>query len=176
MANSVTYSTFVLTLLLMVGLVFFIKASTKDRIETFETLLPQSPDVARSALQQYFQQRSYQIVDGPASANRLEFQGWVRPSWFLAVFLSLLAAIGALCFALVLASLWPTYGYGFLALLALSPLAGRFYWTRAGREEMVTLSIVPTPSQGLADQSQITVTAHRDELAILKQALTRSPD
>lgn len=173
MTNSVTYSTFVLTLLLMVGLFFFIRASTKDRIERFETLLSESPDVAKSALQRYFEQRAYQVVGVPEERkdNQLELRGWVRPSPFLAVFLSFLAAVGALCFALVLASLWPAYGAGFLLLLLLAPLAGRFYWIRANREE--TVQLVVEPAEPDVSQSKITVTAHRDELAVLKQALTQ---
>jgi hypothetical protein len=98
--------------------------------------------------------------------NQICLTGQVRPSTFLAIFLSSLAAVGGLCFGLVLSSLFPGVGLAFGGLVLIAPAAGWFYWQRAGREEQVTLmtKVEDTP------QPQVIVTAHRDELIALEQA------
>lgn len=158
----------------MVGLFFFIRASTKDRIETLQVTLDRDPSQLQAELEQYFCDRAYNRVDLDEENRRVTLSGLVRPSLFLAVFLSGLAAIGAFCFALVLATLFPDYGYGFSILLLLSPGAGWFYWQRAGREERVTLTVQPPPDSDHAAKSQVTVIAHRDELTALRQNFLRA--
>ncbi|MGF1568201.1 MAG: cofactor assembly of complex C subunit B [Nodosilinea sp.] len=176
MTETVTYSTLFLTLLMMVGLVFFIRASTKDRIETLVMRQPGTPQTWRQTLIAYFEGRAYtmQAPTPPsleADQGSVELRGYVRPSVFLAIFLTILAGIGTLCFALVLTSLFPGSSRGFMALILLAPLAGGFYWRRAGREEQVTFQVGLEPTA--PEQSQLTVTAHRDELLALKQTLSR---
>jgi hypothetical protein len=94
----------------------------------------------------------------------------VSPSWFLAVFLSVLAAVGLGCLALVLSLLFPNFGQIFLLLVLLSPLSGLLYWKKSGRLEKVSLKM-ENISSGQNFSSTITVTAHRDELAELQRAL-----
>jgi hypothetical protein len=67
--------------------------------------------------------------------------------------------------SLILAFLYPAIAPGFFLLLLLSPLAGFFYWRKAGRWEKVLLKI-ESESQKL-----LTVTAHRDELIQLQAKL-----
>jgi uncharacterized membrane protein YphA (DoxX/SURF4 family) len=179
--ETVTYSTLFLTLLLMVGLFFFIRASTKDRTESFSTRQALSPEAMGAWLMEHFQGRAYEpeAMDTPANADPKEIvlQGIVRPSLFLAGFLTFLAAIGALCFALVLAILWPAYGVAFMGLVALAPAAGVFYWQRAGRQEVVRFRVEAIPPPATPEHgSQMTVTAHRDELIALQQALAKLPE
>lgn len=162
MSNIVLSSTFVLTLLLIIGLFFFIKASIKERRELLELLPSDSPEVLLEQLQAYFQNRAYNLSNIDPDNRQLVFQGYVRPSWFLAIFLSFLAAVGLACLGLVLSSLYPEGGFKGLVVTLLSPLAGFFYWKGAGRVEKVTLSVE-------SDQ-KFTLTGHRDELASLKQA------
>jgi len=173
-ADSTTYSTFILTLLLLVGLFFFIRASTKDRLEQWTACIPQAMDSTRAALQHHFEERAYHVTDLQSSADtaagqRLELRGTVRASWFLAIFLSLLAGVGGGCLALVLGLLWPAVGYGWASVLLVAPLAGRFYWTRANRQETVIITLSPLPDQ--SDHTQVQVQGHRDELAVLRQSL-----
>ena len=165
-------STLVLTILLSVGLFFFIKASVKDRTEAIELLSEQPQEIIGPQLQQYFTQRSYRIASVDAAAGQVVFEGLVRPSWFLAIFLTFLAAIGILCLALVLSMLFPQMEVAFFGLELLSPIAGLFYWRQAGRQEKVCLKFEDlSSSQFPQSKSLITVTGHRDELASLQQAL-----
>lgn len=172
MNSFVPPSTFLLTLLLMVGLFFFVKASVKDRTRQVRLVAEQSQDAAVNQLMQYFDQRAYRVT--AIDQKSVSFEGLVRPSVFLAVFLTLLVAAGMLCLALVLSVLLPQVGMGALLLLLLSPLATWFYWRRAERPEQVSLKVEPFDSDNnsqSAAQSLVTVTAHRDELIQLRRAL-----
>lgn len=182
-------STVLLTLLLCVGLFFFIRASTKDRIQVARLVADQEEDALLQRLQSYFSERSYRIAGMDAAQQQVTFEGFVQPSSFLAIFLTLLAAVGFLCLSLVLALLFPDNAPLFPALALLSPLAGWFYWKKSGRMEQVLLrvqTLVDPGSAGMssakstatlapASQSLLTVTAHRDELAELTRALKLSP-
>lgn len=169
MNTTILSSTLLLTLLLAVGLFFFIRASVKDRTEQVKLIAEQPEESLLTQLQEYFDQRAYRIDSVDAATNQVTFSGFVRPSWFLAIFLTLLAACGLVSLALVLSLLYPTAGGIFLGLALLAPAAGIFYWQKAGRREQVSLKL-----EKLADsppQSLITVRAHRDELAALQQTL-----
>ncbi|MBD1876061.1 cofactor assembly of complex C subunit B [Nodosilinea sp. FACHB-131] len=176
MTDTVLYSTLFLTLLMIVGLVFFIRASTKDRIETLTLTRPVEPLTLLQNLTTYFEARAYAVIAAEAESQRITLQGRVRPSLFLAGFLTLLAAVGALCFALVLANLWPAYGATFLGLLVLSPLAGWFYWRGADRDEKICLEVWPNATANDLSEgtlAKVLVTAHRDELIALEQGFDR---
>lgn len=164
-----------LTLLLLIGLFFFIKASTKDRTEQMEFIALETEESVFERLQTYFEQRAYQIRDIDGVNNTVTYEGFVGPSGFLAVFLSLLAATGLVCVALVLAMIYPPIGFGFLTICCLAPAAGWFYWRRAGKVERVVLQI--TKATPITDQPKqlITVTAHRDEIIQLRQVVPYQP-
>ena len=164
-------STLLLTLLTLVGLVFFIRASTKDRKQEI-TLISEQPEASLMTLQQYMQQRSYQVVKVDAENNSVTFEGNVRPSVFLAIFLTTLATIGILCLVLVLSQLFPAQSKIFFALVLLSPAAGVFYWKKAARNEQVWLKLDQNSSDG---REQFTIIAHRDELIELRRALPLKP-
>lgn len=173
MQTPVLSSTAFLTLLLAVGLFFFIRASTKDRIQVARLLAERQEETVLEQLQQYFTQRSYQVVAVDAAQNQVTFSGFVRPSLFLAVFLTMLAAVGILCLALVLALLFPNASTILPALMLIAPVAGLFYWRKAGRQEQVLLQVEPfQDQQGGTQHSLLTVTAHRDELAELQRSLS----
>ena len=175
MNTTVLSSTFLLTLLLAVGLFFFIRASAKDRTQQVQLITEQPEESLLAQLQQYFDNRAYHVAAVDAAQNQVTFQGFVRPSWFLAIFLSLLAFCGFLCLALVLAMLFPNLAKVFLGLVLLSPAAGVFYWKKAGRKEQVSLKVEALASEATGTKSLITVTAHRDELAALQEALQLKP-
>jgi hypothetical protein len=167
-------STLLLTLLMAVGLVFFIRASVKDRTQQVGLLAQESEESILTRLQQYFDQRAYRVAALDAATNQVTFQGFVRPSWFLAIFLTILAACGILCLSLMLSFLDPSLSRLFLGLVLLSPAAGVFYWKKAGRNEQVSLT-VEAYTTAEAVQTLVTVTAHRDELLQLQQALKLKP-
>ncbi|MDZ8185364.1 MAG: cofactor assembly of complex C subunit B [Nostoc sp. ChiSLP02] len=163
-------STLLLTLLLSVGLFFFIRASTKDRTEIAHLVSEQDEAGLMSQLKEYFQSRSYRVAAVDREQNQVTFAGYVRPSWFLAIFLTLLAASGLVCLSLVLSLLFPSFSSFTFALVLLSPLSGLFYWKKSGRLEKVLLKVETTQSKQ-TPSSNITVVAHRDELTELRRTL-----
>ncbi|WP_071932278.1 cofactor assembly of complex C subunit B [Picosynechococcus sp. PCC 7003] len=169
--QSVITSTLLLTLLLMVGLFFFIRASIKDRTEQVELLAKEPEESIFERLQTYFEQRAYRITTVDGVNNIVTYEGFVPPSGFIAVFLSLLAALGLVCIALVLALLYPNIGFAFLGICLLAPLAGLFYWRKAGKIEKVILQITTQTPITETPTRLITVTAHRDELIQLRQVM-----
>ncbi|MGF1460918.1 MAG: cofactor assembly of complex C subunit B [Leptolyngbyaceae cyanobacterium] len=172
-------SIFGLTCLLFIGLFFFIRASTKDRTETAQYATPLEAVPLLESLQQYFSNRSYRVIEVNQTSGQIALEGAVGASLFLAVFLGTLAGIGLLCLAFVLAIAMPGLGQWPYSLLLLSPLAAWFYWRGATRTEQVTFKILSPdelsvdsemPAQS-ATQTQLQVTAHRDELATLTSQL-----
>ena len=163
-------STFLLTLLMMVGLFFFIRASVKDRTEQVKLIAEEPETSLLDRLQAYFSSRAYQLSAVDAEHNRVTFQGMVRPSWFLAIFLTILTALGLLCLALVLSLLYSSLTNFFLSLTLLSPLAGVFYWQGAKRLEKVSVEVTSLSTLEKEPKTLATVTAHRDELRLLQQA------
>lgn len=168
MTNAILSSTFFLTLLLAVGLFFFIRASAKDRTETATLLSPASAADLLEQLRQHFADRAYQVTQIDPEQEQITLSGFVRPSRFLAVFLSGLAAVCILCFDLIFSFLWPQQASFSLGLLLLAPLAGVFYWRRAARVEQVDFKIRPVTDRE-DFLSQLTIRAHRDELIQLRQ-------
>ena len=165
----------VLTALLAIGLFFFIKASVKDRTQQEKLIAQQEAESLLTQLQAYFSSRAYRLCQTNPAENQITYEGLVRPSVFLAIFLTLLTAVGLLCLALVLSMLVQKNGEWFLGLVILSPLTGLFYWQRARRTEQVSLKLEATLDSVSQPQSIVTVKAHRDELATLKQSLGLKP-
>ena len=169
---------------MVIGLVFFIRASTKDRIEVAQFGSTQAAEPLQQTVMDYFQSRAYrQIETVPEDASSKQqpvaaltneaavtVAGLVSPSWFLAVFLSALAAVGFACLALVIATLFPSRGWLMFGLVAASPLAGVFYWQKSSRPEKVVFRIEAEGTEKFA--SKLTVRGHRDELAELRNALS----
>lgn len=165
-------SSFGLTCLLLVGLFFFIRASTKDRTET---ALYQSDleDVALlTRLQSYFDNRAYRVTQIDATTERITVEGTVSASVFLATFLGILAAIGLLCVALVWSIAFPQLGASPYLLVLAATVAPWFYWQGANRSESVTFQLNPAmhsePTANIPETAQLRVTAHRDELLALE--------
>ncbi|MBD2566782.1 cofactor assembly of complex C subunit B [Anabaena lutea] len=175
MDTAIVQSTLLLTLLLSIGLFFFIRAATKDRTERAQLVSEQDETTLMNQLKEYFRSRSYQVTSVDREKNQVIFEGFVRPSWFLAIFLTLLAAVGLVCLSLVLSFLFSSQSKFLLLLVLLSPLSGLFYWQKAGRIEKVSLKL-ETIQEEQHSSTKITVTAHRDELAELQRALQLKTD
>ncbi len=154
---------------MIIGLGFFIRASVKDRIEQLSFVLTEPSDAFMPKLQAHLTGRAYRLVTVQEDTG-VVYEGLVRPSWFMAIFLTSLAAGGCLCLGLMISYWLPAIGSWSLALLGLAPLAGIFYWQKSARPEQVNLK--------LANQDQrtiVTVTGHRDELSVLEKALSIEP-
>ncbi len=161
-------STLSLTILLMIGLFFFIRGSIKDRTEIVTLTCQDNEDNILSYLRNYFLQRSYQVKALDTEKNIVTLEGFVSPSMFLAVFLSLLAGCGLFCFALVLSMLFATESTYFIPSIILAPLAGWFYWRGAGRLEKVAFRLDGKPENSTG--TILTIQAHRDELIELQNS------
>lgn len=170
--NNNIYSSLLLTILIMIGLLFFIRGSVKDRTEQTTVITEEKEESLFPKLKEYFQQRAYKVVSVDDNNKKVTFEGFVRPSWFLAIFLSVLAAIGLFCLGLVLSVFYPSWGSMALGLVIFSPLAGVFYWRGAGRVEKVLLQMETIQQGENQGKLLLTVTAHRDELTNLTQTLS----
>ncbi len=167
-------STLILTVFSLIGLVFFIKASVKERIQQIKLVADEPEESLFTKLQNYFEGRAYRIIEVNAFENLVTFQGFVKPSWFLAIFLSFMAFSGFICLYFVLSFLYPTFGNFSLYLSLLSPLAGVFYWRKAGKNETVLLKIDDPQEPEIPQRRLLTITAHRDELKELQKQLSFS--
>ena len=165
---SILSTSLLLTLLSLIGLVFFIRASVKDRTKQIKLTTSDSEDILVSKLQTYFENRAYKVTDLNKETNEITLQGFVKASWFLAIFLSGLAAFGLFCLALILSFLYPAISNFIWLLLLLAPMAGVFYYRNACRIEKVLLKI----DTAAETKNYLTVTAHRDELTQLQKTLS----
>jgi hypothetical protein len=167
--NPILLSTLLLTLLLLVGLFFFVKASVKDRTQQSQYRFTQSADTILVELGQYFQERAYRVMAVNDQATQVTLAGQVRPSLFLASLLTALVVVGLMCLGLVFSIALPQGGLGWLGLVALSPLATLFYWRKASRQENILINVVPEQNPSLTREAcLLSVTAHRDELRALE--------
>lgn len=165
-------STFFLTVLITIGLFFFIRASVKPRLETATWSVPQPEQVAVESVTKYLEERAYRLQSVDRDQNQVVFTGLVRASTGLALFLSALAAVGSICLGLTLLVQFPAVGYwGFLSVLV-APLAGWFYQTKSTRPEQIVLSVKALDA---VNQTRLRITAHRDEIALLETALKFPP-
>jgi peptidoglycan/LPS O-acetylase OafA/YrhL len=164
---SVTTSTLIMTLLLAVGLFFFLRASGKDRTERRVYRSSASLQELGEGIRRYLHSRSYRLEDlnpeGWAS-----FQGQGQPSLFLTLYLTALAAVGLACLSTVVQSLHPDW-QGFPWVLPLfAPLAGWYYRGRNQRAEVVKVRIEAMDDPTIAE-TQLQIIGHRDELDTLEQ-------
>ncbi len=146
---------------------FFIKASVKDRIEQISFAITEPEETFLAKLDRYLIDRAYKLVDISDSTG-VTYEGLVAPSWFMAIFLTSLAAGGFLCLGLVLNYIFSSSL--FLGLAVLAPLAGLFYWKKSERLEQI---IFVTKEQ--ANGKIFILTGHRDELKILETNLKIQP-
>lgn len=162
-------STLLLTLLLMVGLFFFIRASTKDRTELREWNAQEEGELVLNQVETLLKERSYRITEVKPEESKAIFEGLVRPSLALAILLVALAATGIIAFSIVLSMSVPLVGLKFLGLVLISPVAGFFYWRGAERVEKVVVQV----EQNSENKSGTTlkISAHRDELIVLEESL-----
>jgi hypothetical protein len=161
-------STLLLTLLLAIGLVFFLRAASKDRTTVVEVHSPKPPVEVLEGLSGWLTQRGWKAEASDPERRLLQFSGQVRASGGLALLLSLLGAVGAACLGLVLRQLMPGLGGWPLLLALLGPVAGLIYRRRAARPESVELRLV---SDEAAEGSTLRLRAHRDELIAIERDL-----
>jgi hypothetical protein len=161
-------STLLLTLLLAIGLIFFLRAASKDRTTVVDVHSPRPAREVLDGLCAWLTSRGWQTEGGEAERSLLRFRGQVRASGALALLLSLLGGVGAACLGLVLRQVLPQLGWWPLALAGLGPVAGLLYRKRAARAETLELRLISADDDG---GSTLRLRAHRDELISIEREL-----
>ena len=170
MTNSLN-STLFLTILLAIGLFFFLRASSKDRTTIVEITSSQKPVEVLNVMYEWLNLRGWKQTGGDFDKRTLTFKGQVVSSKLLAIFLSLLGGFGSCALGLVIIQIYPNLGWWpiFLGLIG-GPLSGVIYLKKSAREEKFELRLI---SNG--DNEEITsmrLRAHRDELISLENELS----
>ena len=161
-------STLLLTALLGIGLVFFLRAASKDRTTVVEVRSPRPPVEVLNGLDAWLKQRGWSQQGGDADRCLLEYRGQVDSSVALAVLLSVLGTVGAGSLGLVVRQMDPSLHWWPLLLAAFGPLGGWIYTRRARRVEEIQIRLIESLS---GDGSTLRLRAHRDELIALELAL-----
>ncbi len=165
-------STLLLTVLLAIGLVFFLRAASKDRTTVIDVHSSQPPLKVLNGLSNWLESRGWRRDGGDAERQVLRFRGSVASSRGLAAFLAFLGALGSGCLGLVVCELYPEFRWWPLLLAFLGgPLAGFVYQKRANREEELELRLLSSSEK---DGSFLRLKAHRDELIAIELELSKS--
>ena len=164
-------STLLLTILLAIGLFFFLKASSKDRTTVVEITSPQKPVLVLSIMCEWLNLRGWKQTGGDFDQRILIFKGQVVSSKLLAIFLSLLGGFGSCALGLVIIQIYPTLGWWPILLgLIGGPLSGMIYFKKSAREEKFELKLISNDDH--KEMTAMRLRAHRDELISLENDLS----
>ena len=165
-------STLFLTILLAIGLVFFLRAASKDRTTVVDVQSPLPPLEVLNGVSAWLEERGWKKNGGNVQEKLLIFNGSVASSTFLVIFLSCLGGVGAACLGLVLIQLYPSLSWWPLLLSAIgAPLTGIIYRVKSNREESLEVKLL---SSDLSERSILRIKAHRDELIAIQLELSES--
>ena len=161
-------STLLLTILLSIGLFFFLRASSKDRTTTVEISSSQKPVTVLNGLYEWLNSRGWKQTGGDFEQKILIFKGQVISSKFLAIFLGFLGGIGSCALGLVIIQIYPKLAWWPILLgLIGGPLSGIVYLKKSAREEKFELKLINEND----DSTLMRLRAHRDELISLENEL-----
>ena len=164
-------SILLLTILLAIGLFFFLRASSKDRTTVVEITSSQKPVEVLNIMYQWLQLRGWKQIGGDFDQRILIFKGQVTSSKLLAIFLSLLGALGSCALGLVIIQIFPTLGWWPILLgLIGGPFSGMIYFKKSAREEKFELRLLS--NENTEEMTLIRLRAHRDELISLENELS----
>ena len=162
-------STLLLTILLAIGLFFFLRASSKDRTTVVEISSSQQPIKVLNDIYQWLNLRGWKQTGGNFDQRILIFKGQVISSKFLAVFLGILGGLGSCALGLVITQIYPLLGWWPILLgLIGAPLSGIIYYKKSAREEKFELRLI---NQDEDETTFMRLRAHRDELISLENEL-----
>ena len=162
-------STLLLTILLAIGLFFFLRASSKDRTTVVEISSSQKPIKVLNDLYEWLNLRGWKQIGGDFDQRILIFKGQVVSSKFLAIFLGILGGFGSCALGLVIIQIYPALGWwpillGFIG----GPLSGMVYFKKSAREEKFELRLINKDDDVM---TLMRLRAHRDELISLENEL-----
>tara|TARA_B100000214_G_C23968674_1_gene628990 strand:- start:2389 stop:2946 length:558 start_codon:yes stop_codon:yes gene_type:complete len=165
-------STLLLTILLAIGLIFFLRAASKDRTTVVEVFSSLPALEVLDGITSWLELRGWRSDGGDIDKKVLKFTGYVSSSKWLAIFLSLLGGLGACSLGLVISQIFPFVGYWPLLLsLVGAPLAGLIYKNRSSRSETLEMRLI---NQNSHSGCAIRLRAHRDELIALEIDLSKT--
>ena len=164
-------STLLLTILLGIGLFFFLRASSKDRTTVVEITSSKKPLEVLHVIYEWLNLRGWKQSGGDFDQRILIFKGQVVSSKLLAIFLSLLGGLGSCALGLVIIQIYPTLGWWPILLgLFGGPLSGMVYFKRSAREENFELRLINKNDN--EEMTSMRLRAHRDELISLENELS----
>ena len=165
-------STLLLTILLAIGLVFFLRAASKDRTTVVDVQSPLPPLEVLNGISLWLEERGWEKNGGNIEEQLLLFNGSVASSTFLVIFLSCLGGLGSASLGLVVIQLYPSLSWWPLLLAAIgAPLAGTVYRIKSQRQESLELKLL---SSEVSNMSVLRIKAHRDELIAIQLELSES--
>ena len=170
--NSGFFSILLLTFLLAIGLIFFLRAASKDRTTVVDVQSPLPPLDVLNGINSWLEERGWIAEGGDLERKVIRFQGKVAFSRGLAIFLSILGGLGSACLGLVICQLYPLLGWWPLSIVLLGgPAAGLVYKNRAFRKEDLELRLMSSEdNKGCV----LRVRAHRDELIAMELELAKN--
>ena len=164
-------STLLLTILLSIGLFFFLRASSKDRTTVIEITSSQKPIEVLNVIYEWLNLRGWKQTGGDFDQRILIFKGQVVSSKFLAIFLSILGGFGSCALGLVIIQIYPNLGWWPIVLgLIGGPLTGIIYFKKSAREEKFELRLISKEDNEVVTLMRLK--AHRDELISLENELS----
>ena len=164
-------STFLLTILLAIGLFFFLRASSKDRTTVIEITSSQKPLEVLNVMYEWLNLRGWTQTGGDFDQRVLVFKGQVVSSKLLAIFLGLLGGCGSCALGLVIVQIYPVLGWWpILSGLIIGPLTGIIYSKKSAREEKFELRLINENNN--EEITSMRLRAHRDELISLENELS----
>tara|TARA_Y100000589_G_C27149281_1_gene628211 strand:- start:872 stop:1426 length:555 start_codon:yes stop_codon:yes gene_type:complete len=161
-------STLLLTILLFIGLFFFLRASSKDRTTTIEISTEKDQIDTLNILCSWLKTRGWNQVGGNIDQQTLTFKGQVISSNSLAIFLSVLGGLGSCSLGLVIKQIFPNLDWWPILLGIIGgPISGMIYSKKSQREEIFEFRLLDT----LDNSTTLRLRAHRDELISLEKEL-----
>ncbi len=162
-------STLLLTILLAIGLFFFLKASSKDRTTVLDISSSKKNIEVLNEICNWLKARGWQQINVNSDKKILTFKGQVVSSKSLAIFLSLLGGLGSCSLGLVIVQLYPFLHWWPLLLgLVGGPISGFVYFKNSQREEVFEFKLI---NENEIKFTQLRLSAHRDELIAFENDL-----
>ncbi len=162
-------STLLLTILLSIGLFFFLKASSKDRTTIIDISSSKNNIEVLNEVCNWLKLRGWKQIKVNSDTQILTFKGQVVSSKFLAIFLSILGGLGSCSLGLVLIQIYPFLNWWPILLgLVGGPISGFLYLRNSQREEIFEFKLV---DQNEIKFTQLRLSAHRDELIAFENEL-----
>lgn len=156
------------------GLWSLIKRSVKSKIVQ-KTFVKQGIDEGKKAANQvageilsFFTRNNFAVLD---RGETITFEGMMVPSRGQAALLTFCTCVSLGSVALVLTITVPDVGNNWFWIIALSPLAGVYYWTRASRKEQIKVKMIVADDGSL---SEIVVQGDDQEVEKMRKELQLS--